>query len=145
LDPTSAGKQGTVMIRGGFRIALSFPVWVFRTFDGLSAGFMIVYLFLVFVKYLAIGRFPPSSMRESVSHDRRYRTHTATYLTYHHARIIKHRPIKPPITAPTIAPTFPRFCEPGLLPPVASIKAVVGTYTWDGFGVTTVRIDVVVT
>lgn len=49
------------------------------------------------------------------------------------------------MTTPMMTPKFPHFCEPGLLFPVSSTKAVVGTYTWDGFGVTSVRTDVVVT
>lgn len=53
--------------------------------------------------------------------------------------------MKPPMTAPTIIPTFPELSGPGLLVPVASTKAVVGTSTWDGVGVIVVRIDVVVT
>ena len=74
-----------------------------------------------------------------------YEEHIVTYLTYHQANTIKHKPIKPAMTAPTIAPRFPQFAEPGLLSPVASTKAVVGTSTWDGFGVTTVSTEVVVT
>ena len=54
------------MIRGGFRIALSVPVWVFRAFDGLLTSLVIVYLFLVLVKDLVTGRLPLSSMTESV-------------------------------------------------------------------------------
>jgi len=67
LGPTPRGKQGTVVIRGRFRIALSLPVWVFRAFDGLSTSFAIFYLLLVLVKDLVICRFPPSSAAESVS------------------------------------------------------------------------------
>jgi len=54
------------MIRGGFRIALPFPVWIFRAFDGLPTSFLIVYLLLVLVKDLVVGRFPPSSTAKSV-------------------------------------------------------------------------------
>ena len=53
--------------------------------------------------------------------------------------------MKPPITAPTTTPKFLPFGEPGPLNPVSSTKAVVGTYTWDGLGVTSVGIKVVVT
>ena len=49
------------MIRGGFWVAFPLPVGVFRAFDGLSAGFLVVYLFLVHVKDFVVGRFPPSS------------------------------------------------------------------------------------
>ena len=54
------------MVRGGFRIALSFSVWIFRAFDGLSTSFLIVNLLLVLVKDLVVGRFPPSSTTKSV-------------------------------------------------------------------------------
>ena len=68
MDSIPTGKQGTVMIRGGFRIALSVPVWVFRAFDGLLTSLVIVYLFFVLVKDLVTGRLPLSSMTESVLH-----------------------------------------------------------------------------
>ena len=54
------------MIRGRFRIALPLSVWIFRAFDGLSASFLIVYLLLMLVKDLIVGRFPPSSTAKSV-------------------------------------------------------------------------------
>jgi hypothetical protein len=53
--------------------------------------------------------------------------------------------MKPPMTAPMMTPKFLPFGELDMLTPVSSTKAVVGIYTWDGFGVTIVRTDVVVT
>ena len=53
------------MVRGRLWVALSFPCWVFRAFDGLSASFLIFYLFLVFVKDLIVGYFPPPSVIRS--------------------------------------------------------------------------------
>ena len=55
------------MVWGGFWIALSFSCWVFRAFDGLSASFLVFYLFLVFVKNLIVGYFPPPSVIRSAS------------------------------------------------------------------------------
>ena len=133
------------MIRGGFRVTVLIPGWVFGAFDGLSTSLLILYLLLVFMKNLIVGRFSPSSATKSAPENVRRGERNATYLTYHHAKIIRHKPMKPPMTTPIITPMFPEFPELGLLPPVASTKAVVGTYTWDGFGVITVRIDVVVT
>ena len=72
MDPASTGQQGTVVIRGRFRIALSLPIWIFRALDGLSASFLIVYLLLVLVKDFIVGRFPPSSAtRSALWHERR--------------------------------------------------------------------------
>ena len=133
------------MIRGGLRVTVLIPGWILRTLDGLSASLLIINLLLVLVKDLIVSRFPPSSVTKSARHLQDEGRRKITYLTYHHAKIIKHKPMKPPITTPMITPKFPRSCEPGSLLPVASTKVVVGTNTWDGLGVITVRIDVVVT
>lgn len=52
------------MIWGGFRVAVSLPGWVFRTFDSLSTGFLIVDVLLVLVEDFIVGRVPSSSMAE---------------------------------------------------------------------------------
>ena len=106
---------------------------------------MVVYLFLVPVKDLVVGRFPLSSATKSVLNHGRWEEHIATYLTYQNARTIKHKPMKPPMTTPMITPKFLPFGGLEVLFPVSSTKAVVGTYTWDGLGVIVVRTIVVVT
>ena len=53
--------------------------------------------------------------------------------------------MKPPMTAPMTTPKFLFFGGPDPPIEVSSTKAVVGTYTWDGLGVTSVGIKVVET
>ena len=67
LNLTPTRKQGTVVVWCGLWIASSFSAWVFRAFDCLSAGLLVIYLLFLLVKNLIVGRFLPSSIAESAT------------------------------------------------------------------------------